>query len=114
MDMNIMSEKRKCIIQIVMQNTGRKTADCRRFDMETMVIQIRQKGVITIPVELRRKYGFSAGDIFTLIDLGEGAFMLTPGSSEVARLGDQVAKILREEGVSAEDVLQALEEERED
>lgn len=82
--------------------------------METKIIQIRQKGVITIPVELRRKYGLSEGDIFTLVDLGEGAFILTPGSSEVARLGDQVAKILREEGVSTEDLLRALEEEREE
>ncbi|MCK4829036.1 AbrB/MazE/SpoVT family DNA-binding domain-containing protein [bacterium] len=82
--------------------------------METKIIQIRQKGVITVPVELRRKYGLSEGDIFTLVDLGEGAFILTPGSSEVARLGDQVAKILREEGVSTEDLLRALEEEREE
>ena len=82
--------------------------------METKIIQIRQKGVITVPVELRRKYGLSEGDIFTLVDLGEGVFILTPGSSEVARLGDQVAKILREEGVSTEDLLRALEEEREE
>jgi len=82
--------------------------------METKIIQIRQKGVITVPVELRRKYGLSEGDIFTLVDLGEGAFILTPGSSEVARLGDQVTKILREEGVSTEDLLRALEEEREE
>lgn len=82
--------------------------------METKIIQIRQKGVITVPVELRRKYGLSEGDIFTLVDLGDGAFILTPGSSEVARLGDKVAKILREEGVSTEDLLRALEEEREE
>lgn len=81
--------------------------------METKIIQIRQKGVITVPVELRRKYGLSEGDIFTLVDLGEGSFMLTRGSSEVAIMGDQVAEILREEGISTEDLLQALEEERE-
>jgi len=82
--------------------------------METKIIQIRSKGVITVPVELRRKYGLSEGDIFTLVDLGEGAFMLTPGSSEVARMGDQVAEILREAGVSTDDLLRALEEEREE
>ena len=81
--------------------------------METKIIQIRQKGVITVPVELRRKYGLSEGDIFTLVDLGEGSFMLTRGSSEVAIMGDHVAEILREEGISTEDLLQALEEERE-
>ena len=81
--------------------------------MESQFIQIRQKGVITVPVELRRKYGLSEGDILTLVDLGNGAFLITPGSSEVTRLADQVSKILMEEEVSAEDLLEALEEERE-
>jgi bifunctional DNA-binding transcriptional regulator/antitoxin component of YhaV-PrlF toxin-antitoxin module len=82
--------------------------------METKIIQIRQKGAITVPVELRRKYSLSEGDIFTLVDLGSGAFILTPGRSEVARLGDQVAELLSEEGVSTENLLQVLEEEREE
>jgi len=81
--------------------------------METKTIQIRRKGVITIPVELRRQYGLSEGDVFTLMDLGEGAFLLTPGVSEVARFGNQMAEILSEEGVTLEELLQTLEEERE-
>ncbi|MCU0521529.1 MAG: hypothetical protein MUF84_12645 [Anaerolineae bacterium] len=53
------------------------------------------------------------GDIFTLVDLGEGALMLMPQVSEVARLGDEVARQLEEEQVSLEDLLNALDEERE-
>ncbi len=68
---------------------------------------MRKKGVITVPVELRRKYGLAEGEIFTFVELGEGAFMLTPGSSELARLGDKAAELLREEGVSLEDLLEA-------
>jgi bifunctional DNA-binding transcriptional regulator/antitoxin component of YhaV-PrlF toxin-antitoxin module len=82
--------------------------------METQVIQIRQKGVITVPVELRRKYGLSEGDVLTIVDLGEGAFLVTSGSSEVARFGDQVSKAIAEEGVTTEDLLRVLEEEREE
>ena len=81
--------------------------------METKTIQIRRKGVITVPVELRRQYGLSEGDVFTIVDLGGGAFLLTPGVSEVARLGDQMAEILGEEGVTIEELIQTLEEERE-
>jgi bifunctional DNA-binding transcriptional regulator/antitoxin component of YhaV-PrlF toxin-antitoxin module len=81
--------------------------------METQIIQTRQMGVITVPVELRRKYGLSAGDILTLVDLGKGAFLLNPGSSEMARIGDQVSKILKEEGLSTDDLLLAFYEERE-
>lgn len=80
--------------------------------MSTTAIQLRSKGSLTLPIELRRKYGLSDGDVFTIIDLGEGVFMLTPQVSSVARLGDRVADLLAEQDVPVDDVLQALDEER--
>jgi bifunctional DNA-binding transcriptional regulator/antitoxin component of YhaV-PrlF toxin-antitoxin module len=76
-------------------------------------IQIRGKGTVTLPVELRRKYGLDEGDLITLIDLGDGSFLLTPSVTQVDRLGDRVAQVLAEEGVSLEEILTTLEEERE-
>ena len=76
-------------------------------------IQIRNKGSLTLPVEMRRKYDLNEGDIFTLIDLGEGAFLLTPQRSMVDRLGSKAEEILAQQGTSLEDVLQVLDEERE-
>jgi bifunctional DNA-binding transcriptional regulator/antitoxin component of YhaV-PrlF toxin-antitoxin module len=81
--------------------------------MATMTVQIRRKGVITLPVELRRRYGLDEGDVFTLVDLGNGSFLLTPQLSQVARLGDQVARVMAEEGVGLEEMLKVLDEERE-
>jgi bifunctional DNA-binding transcriptional regulator/antitoxin component of YhaV-PrlF toxin-antitoxin module len=81
--------------------------------MDTKTIQLRKKGVITVPVEMRRKYDLSEGNVFTLVELGQGAFMLAPGVSEIDRLGDRTADLLREQGVSYDDLLEALEEERE-
>ena len=78
----------------------------------TMTIQIRKKGNLTLPVDLRNKYNLDEGDVFTLIDLGDGSFLLTPQVSQVNRLGDRVTRILKEEGVSLEDLLTALDEER--
>jgi hypothetical protein len=49
----------------------------------------------------------------TLEDLGDGSFLLTPGVSQVARLGDRVAEVMEQEGVSSEEVLKVLAEERE-
>ena len=80
--------------------------------MTVNTIQIRKKGSLTLPSELREKYGLNEGDVFTLIDLGEGSFLLTPRLSQVNRLGDRVAEILKEEGVSQEELLNALDEER--
>jgi bifunctional DNA-binding transcriptional regulator/antitoxin component of YhaV-PrlF toxin-antitoxin module len=76
-------------------------------------IQIRGKGTLTIPVELRRKYGLDDGDVFTLIDLGDGSFLLTPIVSKIARLGDRVAQAMTEERASLEEIMTALDEERE-
>ena len=76
-------------------------------------IQIRGKGAVTIPIELRRKYGLDEGDIITLIDLGDGSFLLTPKVAKVDRLGDRVAQAMAKEGISLAEILTALDEERE-
>ncbi len=81
--------------------------------MNTMTVQIRRKGIITLPVELRRRYSLDEGDVFTLADLGDGSFLLTPHVSQVARLGDQIARVMAEEGVDVEEIVKALDEERE-
>ena len=82
--------------------------------MSTTSVQIRRKGLITLPVELRRQYNFKEGDVLTLVDLGEGALLLVPRVSQVARLGDQVADLMESQDVSLEDMLEALDHERED
>jgi hypothetical protein len=53
------------------------------------------------------------GDVITLIDLGDGSLLLTTVVTEVDRLGNRVAKAMEEAGVTEEEVLIALDEERE-
>lgn len=80
--------------------------------MRTMTIQIRQKGTITLPQELRRRYGLGDGDVLTLVDLGDGSFFLIPRVSKVAQLGEQAAAALAEQGVGLDEILLALDQER--
>ena len=82
--------------------------------MSAVNIQLRRKGVLTLPVNLRRKYGLEENDVFTLEDLGNGSFLLVPQVSRVARMGDRVAEVMAEEEVSLEEMLQALDEERQE
>ena len=77
------------------------------------ILQIRGKGTLTLPMDLRRKYGLNEGDIITLIDLGEGSFLMTPVVTQLDRLGDRIARAIQTEGVSVDDILAALDEERE-
>ncbi len=79
----------------------------------TATVQIRSKGVITLPVALRRRYTMDKGDVYTLVDLGDGSILMVPQVSQVAHLGDRVAHVLEDEGVSQEEMFRVLAEERE-
>lgn len=80
--------------------------------MESMTLQMTQRGIITLPKSLRESYNLAAGDIFTLLDLG-GVFVLTPRQSEIDAMADKIATQWIESGLTLEEMLGALREERE-
>jgi bifunctional DNA-binding transcriptional regulator/antitoxin component of YhaV-PrlF toxin-antitoxin module len=79
---------------------------------DTTVIQMGQRGVLTLPKALRDHYGLQSGDDFTLLDLG-GVFLLSPTRSEIDSLAEQLTASLAQEGETLESMLAALREERE-
>jgi bifunctional DNA-binding transcriptional regulator/antitoxin component of YhaV-PrlF toxin-antitoxin module len=78
----------------------------------TIAVQMRAKGSLTIPSELRQKYGFDEGDVFTLVELGDGSFLLTPRVSLVPKLVAEMEAIRTEAGVTLDDLLSGLPEVR--
>lgn len=78
------------------------------------MIQIRDKGTITLPAALRRKYKLNTGDVMTLIDLGDGCMLLVPKISKVIGFSNQIKKIMEEKGVYEAGLNQALDQEREE
>lgn len=75
-------------------------------------VQMRGKGTITFPAKLRSKYKLEEGEVFTIIDLGGGSFLLKPKVLDVDVLSRRIAKRLKEDSVSLDELLQALDEER--
>lgn len=75
-------------------------------------IQIRSRGTITLPAELREKYGIQKGDVLRLVDL-DGTFVLTPMVSMVPELAREIEKARIEAGLSIEELLQGLRKQRE-
>ena len=73
-------------------------------------VKIRRKGTITIPAKLRKEYKLEEGQTLTVIDLGEGAILLTSKVSKVDKLANQIAEKFKDEGITLEDLLQALNE----
>ena len=74
-------------------------------------IQIRKRGVVTIPSELRERYGIQEGDTYQLVDMN-GIFVLTPMMPIVPELAREIERYRQEAGVSTEDLMQGLREER--
>jgi AbrB family looped-hinge helix DNA binding protein len=79
---------------------------------DAMTVQIGQRGVVTLPKELRQSYNLRPGDSLTIIDLG-GVFALSPRRSEVDALADRITQALTAKGETLETMLQTLREERE-
>lgn len=75
-------------------------------------IQIRKKGTLTLPSGFRKKYGIEEGEIYSYIDLGEGAILLTRKVSQVDILSRRIARNLKEDNVTLEDLLETLDKER--
>ena len=66
---------------------------------ETFSVQINQRGLMTIPKELRDIYAIKTGDQMTILDLGD-IFVLNPQRSEIDRLADEMRTTLVEKGKS--------------
>jgi bifunctional DNA-binding transcriptional regulator/antitoxin component of YhaV-PrlF toxin-antitoxin module len=78
----------------------------------TMAMQVRQRGTLTLPGELRTRYGIQTGDTFRLIDL-DGIFVLVPMMPMVPELAREIERARLEAGLSVDEMLQSLREQRE-
>ena len=78
-------------------------------DMYT--IQIRQRGVVTLPNALREAYGLGEDDVLTLVDLG-GTFVLSPRVPMISKLARSIEKKREQSGISVEELLDDLYQDR--
>lgn len=75
-------------------------------------IQVRKRGVVTLPADLRDKYAIREGDSYRVVDL-DGLLILTPMTPMVPELARQIERARIEAGVTMADLLQTLREQRE-
>ena len=80
---------------------------------DTMIVQVSQRGLVTLPKVLRDSYHIREGDQLSLLDLG-GVFVLSLRRSEIDGLAEQVQTALAAKGESLESMLVALREARDE
>lgn len=78
----------------------------------TFRVQVVQRGLITLPKELREQNRIDEGDTLTLIDLGDGVFVMSPRRSRVDAIADKLAKAWEDSGETLESMLKTLREVR--
>ncbi len=79
--------------------------------MSDSALQVRKRGVVTLPIELREKYDIQEGDTFRLVDL-DGVFVLTRMASLVPELAQEIERLRLEAGLTTEELLDGLREQR--
>ncbi|MEN6298788.1 MAG: AbrB/MazE/SpoVT family DNA-binding domain-containing protein [Anaerolineaceae bacterium] len=77
-----------------------------------VTIQVRQRGVLTLPAELREQYNIQEGDTFSLVDL-DGIFVLTPMMPMLPELVREIKRARLETGMGLNELLKGLREQRE-
>ena len=78
----------------------------------TYAVRLRERGQLTLPQRVRRELAVEDGDVLNLVQIDD-LLVLGKRESLLPKLADEFASIMREEGVSLADLLQGLEEERE-
>lgn len=79
--------------------------------MTETTLQVRKRGVVTFPSDLRERYGIREGDTFRLLDV-DGIFVLTPMTPMVPQLAREIERLRLEAGLSVEEFLKDLREQR--
>ncbi len=79
--------------------------------MEETTLSVDEQGTLVLPERLREKYGLQAGDVLALFDL-DGMLVLLPRTSRVPGLAREIERLRQEAGLSIDDLLQGLREQR--
>jgi bifunctional DNA-binding transcriptional regulator/antitoxin component of YhaV-PrlF toxin-antitoxin module len=76
-----------------------------------LTVQVRERGVVTLPAELREKYDITSGKVFRLVDL-DGIFVFVPMVPIVPELAKEIEQIRLEAGMSMDALLDGLRKQR--
>ncbi len=74
-------------------------------------VQVRQRGNVTLPIDIRKRYKVQDGDTYRLIDL-DGLLVLSPMAPMLPELAREIERARLEAGLSMDEMLKGLREQR--
>jgi len=76
-------------------------------ELESSDIELRERGQVTLPKALREALHLETGDSLRAVKIAN-AIVLTPLRMDLEGLRKQIRKVMKQHGVSAEDLLRDL------
>ena len=73
---------------------------------EVKLGRVQQRGQVTIPIELRRKLGIEEGGVVAFIET-ENGILISPQEVLAMDALDRVGKVLKERGISLEELIES-------
>jgi AbrB family looped-hinge helix DNA binding protein len=67
---------------------------------------VQEKGQVTIPSEIRKKLGLKKGDLVAFVETEQGV-LISPQEVIAAESLDQIGQILREKGLTLEELMES-------
>lgn len=67
-------------------------------------VQVKRRGRITLPKELRDAHNIEDGDLILFAEAGDGVMIMQHKKSNVDRIADGIAQKLRKEGITLKDI----------
>jgi antitoxin PrlF len=67
---------------------------------------VQEKGQVTIPSEIRKKLGLKKGDLVAFVETEQGV-LISPREVIAAEALDQIGQILREKGLTLEELIES-------
>jgi AbrB family looped-hinge helix DNA binding protein len=74
-------------------------------------VRVQEKGQVTIPQEIRKKLGLKRGDLVAVMETPEGVVIM-PQQVLAAKALDRIGDILKEQGVSLDELIASGREQR--
>ena len=72
---------------------------------ERKLVRVQEKGQVTLPTDIRKRLGLKKGDLVAVVETEDGV-LITPQEVLGAKALERVGQILRDQGLTLEDLIE--------